>query len=274
MVIDFHTHILPDKVYQRAYDAMRHAILQQTGKMGVTYASGNYDGLKKSMKENGIDYSVVLPVVTKPNQTESIIHFAEEVNRHSDETGIISFAGIFPGQEGWEGYLEDIKAKGFKGIKIHPEYQSVYVDSPEGIALFQKCEELELYCTLHAGNDIGLDPPVHSMPEMLNHVLDYVSGKYIIAAHLGGWKAWDDVEQYLVGSQIYLDTAFTCTYIEKEQYKRIIQNHGSEKILLASDSPWENPATSLAGVKALGLSQEEEENIVWKNGAQILGLDI
>ena len=272
MIIDFHTHILPDKIYERAYAAMCNAVLTHSGEPGVLYAPGNFDGLKSSMEENKIDYSVVLPVVTKPAQTPSIISFAEEVNKHSAETGIISFAGVFPGQEGWEGYLEEIKEKGFKGIKIHPEYQWVYIDSPEGIALFKKCEELELYCTLHAGNDIGIDPPVHSMPEAMNNVLDHIDGKYVIAAHLGGWKAWDDVEKYLVGSNIYLDTAFTYKYIEAEQYKRIIQNHGSEKILMASDSPWENPRDSYNGLKALGLSDEEMENITYRNGAKILGL--
>lgn len=57
---------------------------------------------------------------------------------------------------------------------------------------------------------------------------------------MGGWKLWDDVEKYLVGTPIYFDTAFTLNFITDEQLLRIIKNHGSEKILHATDSPWES----------------------------------
>ena len=77
----------------------------------------------------------------------------------------------------------DIKEKGLKGIKLHPEYQQFYIDSKESIQILKKCEELDLITVLHSGKDIGIDPPVHCTPERLSHVLDYVKGDKIVAAH-------------------------------------------------------------------------------------------
>lgn len=284
MIIDFHTHIFPEKIADRALQGLRKAIETQTGEMGVTFADGTYDGLKNAMVQDHVDLSVVLPVCTKPSQIQSVLDYAEHLNSLEENNlehfgkskeyapKVLSFAGIFPGQEHWKDYLREIKDRGFKGIKIHPEYQQVYIDSPEGIALFKECEALELYCTYHAGNDIGIAPPVHSTPEQMSHVLQEVSGKYIIAAHLGGWKSWDEVEEYLVGTNVYLDTAFVCNYIKPEQYERIIKTHGADKILFATDSPWELPGRTLEGLQALHLTEEEMNLILSGNAMRILGL--
>ncbi len=49
---------------------------------------------------------------------------------------------------------------------------------------------------LHAGTDIGLPPPVHCTPERLARLLDATPGLTVIAAHMGGYACWDDVEKY------------------------------------------------------------------------------
>ena len=92
----------------------------------------------------------------------------------------------------------------------------------------------------------------------------------IVAAHLGGWKLWDDVEKYLVGTPIYFDTAFTLNFITDEQLLRIIKNHGSEKILHATDSPWEKQGQMAKHLSALPLSEEDCNNIFYKNAKKLL----
>ena len=95
-------------------------------------------------------------------------------------------------------------------------------------------------------------------------------GDKIVAAHLGGWKLWDDVEKYLVGTPIYFDTAFTLNFITDEQLLRIIKNHGSEKILHATDSPWEKQGRMAKHLSALPLSEEDCNNIFYKNAKKLL----
>lgn len=266
MLIDFHSHIFPDKIAERTLDVLKAGVLKCEHVEAVSHFDGTKAGLLDAMSNCGVDISVALPIATKPTQTESINTFAKGVT----DTKIISFASLHPDNEDVCRILENIKEAGFCGIKLHPEFQSFYVDSPECINILKKAEELELYTVFHAGSDIGLPPPVHSTPLHFKNALDYVSGKYIIAAHLGGWRMWDDVEKYMVGTEILFDTAFIKDYICPQQAKRIIKNHGSEKVLFGSDNPWENPADTFNFLKSLDLSTQELDNITYKNALKIL----
>lgn len=267
MIIDFHTHIFPDKIAERAIKTLEKNILELQGKAQYAQIPATLDALKKSMAKNGVDISVVLPIATSVTQYASINKFAALINGRD---GVYSFGSLHPMQENWEETLYDIKEKGLLGIKLHPEYQNFYIDSPEAIRLLKKCEELDLIVVLHAGNDVGAPPPAHCLPDRLSGVLDHVSGEKIVAAHMGGWRAWDDVERYLVKTPIYLDTAYSLRDISAEQMLRIIKNHGSDKILFATDSPWENQGFTVEGIRSLGLSETELSDIFYKNAKKLL----
>lgn len=268
MLIDFHTHIFPKKIASGALDVLKAGVLNQENKVATSFYDGTKDGLISTMQESGVDISVTLPIATKPSQTDSINSYARSASCEK----IISFASLHPANENTDGILESIKDAGFIGIKLHPEFQQCYVDSPEIIKILKKAEELKLYTVFHAGSDIGLPPPVHSTPIHLKKAIEYVSGKYIIAAHLGGWRMWDDVEKHLVGTPVLFDTAFIKDHISKEQARRIIKNHGSSKILFGSDGPWESPKDTLAFLHSLDLNESEFEDITYKNAKLILNL--
>lgn len=266
MIIDFHTHIFPDIIAARVIETLENSINDKKA-AGKAVIPATLDALKKSMTENGIDYSVVLPIATNVRQSKSINEFAMTVN---SVEGLFSFGSLHPMQNDWESVLYEIKEKGLLGIKLHPEYQQFFIDSRESIRILKKCEELDLLTVLHAGADISFNPPVHCMPENLSHVLEYVKGDKIIAGHLGGWSVWDDVETYLVGTELYFDTAYTVDCINHDQLVRIIRNHGSEKILHATDSPWEKQGHAVQIINSLPLSQEEKDNIFYKNAKKLL----
>ena len=74
MIIDFHTHIFPDKIASRSIKHLENA-------SGITAATdGTLNGLLSSMDKNEVDLSVIMPVVTKPTQFESVNTFAAEIN--------------------------------------------------------------------------------------------------------------------------------------------------------------------------------------------------
>ena len=266
MLIDFHSHIFPEKIAAKTLDVLKAGVLKYENKKAISYHDGTKDGLLFLMDRSGVDISVTLPIATKPSQTESINAFASSVK--SDK--IISFASLHPENDDTDSILEKIKYDGFIGIKLHPEFQMSYVDSPSVIRILKKAEEFRLYTVFHAGCDIGLPPPVHSMPIHFKNAMEYVSGRYIIAAHLGGWRMWDDVEKYLVGTPINFDTAFIKDYISPSQAKRIIKAHGSQKILFGSDAPWEDPKDTLDFLHSLDLNKHELDNITYLNAQKIL----
>jgi len=265
MVIDFHTHIFPDKI---AAKTIEH--LENVG--GITAATdGTLSGLLSSMERCGVDLSVILPVATKPSQFESIQNFAKSVNEQYPGK-LLSFGGIHPDCEDYKKELDTIKEMGFKGIKIHPDYQGVMIDDLRFMRIIEYASELGLIILTHAGIDIGLPDPVHCPPKKMRKVLDKIKPEKMVLAHLGGWSQWEEVYEHLAGEDVFLDTAFIYDYISKEQFLKILEKHGSDKILFATDSPWSDMTKGMEWMKGLSLPQSVEEDILSGNAKRLLGI--
>ena len=86
MIIDFHTHMFPDKIAKGTIDFLAGVCKIKP------YTDGTYEGLKKETLSSGVDLSVALPIVTKPSQFETINTFAS----HYQERPVLSFGSIHP----------------------------------------------------------------------------------------------------------------------------------------------------------------------------------
>lgn len=263
MIVDFHTHIFPEKIAAATIEQLE----QKAGLKAAS--SGTLEGLFASMEHAQIDLSVIVPVVTAPRQFESINRFAAQINEQY-ENRVISFGGIHPDSGDYKGQLKTLKSMGFKGIKLHPDYQGVCFDDIRYERIISEASELDMTILVHAGIDIGLPNPVRCTPAMSAKVLKCTQSKKLVLAHLGGWKMWNEVEEFLVGTDAYFDTAFIHQFIEREQFIRIVNTHGSEKILFATDSPWSDQKEAASWVQACGFSDEAKENIFYKNALKLL----
>ena len=207
MIIDFHTHAFPDRIYERTIEILESNVVKYSQKIHKAAGSGNIDGLKTDMDKYGIDISVVLPIATSPKQTESIIAFADSVNACNDK--IISFASLHPMNESPEDIVKKIAEMGFSGIKLHPDYQDFYIDSPESIRILKECEKCGLTVILHPGHDHGCAPPRHCTPKRLSNLLGVLSCNNIVCAHMGGWEMWDEAMEFVIGKPFMIDTSFS-----------------------------------------------------------------
>ncbi len=268
MIIDFHTHIFPDNLAQRAIDALEKGIKNASD---IDYKA-EHNAAKKdllhSMDVCGIDISVTLPVATKPAQVQSINEFAQRINM---EKRLVSFAAFHPYMPDTDGELEKIAAAGFRGIKIHPESQELFIDSPEAVHIINKAYELGLLVVLHTGYDLGFPPPSHCSPKRLKSALEFFDGSNVIAAHFGGFRMWEDVYKYLAGENIYLDTSLTVRDIDKELFLAICEKHTAGKILYGSDSPWEKQNTAYEYMKAWNVP--DMDRICYKNAQKLLNIN-
>ena len=276
MIIDVHTHIFPEKIAKRAIESLEQIADEGAGRNGALKArtDGTLDGLKRSMRENGIDYSVVLPVATKPSQFESINAYAAEIN---GKDGIISFGGIHPECDNVFEKLSHIKSLGLRGVKVHPDYQQCYVDDPKYLEIVEGCIKLGLYITFHAGWDIGYPKPMHCSPEAFRDTYAPLFEKYpsekehphVILAHLGGVTTPKRTLDALCGLPIYLDMAFTLENMETDDIVKIIRTHGADKILFATDSPWSDQGVCKQKFLSLPITHEEKELIAYKSAYSI-----
>ncbi len=274
MIIDTHTHVFPEKIAKRAIENLEHIADEGAGKKGALKArtDGTLDGLKKSMRENGIDYSVVLPVATKPSQFESINAYAAEIN---GKDGIISLGGIHPECENVYEKLSHIKSLGLRGVKVHPDYQQCYADDPKYLEIVECCIKLGLYIIFHAGWDIGYPEPMHCSPEAFRNAYaplfeNYPSEKthpHVILAHLGGVTTPKRTLDALCGLPIYLDMAFTLENMDENDIIKIIRSHGADKVLFATDSPWSDQGECKQKFLSLPLTDEEKKLIAYKNAS-------
>ncbi len=265
MVIDFHTHIFPDKIAEKTI-----AALEEKAKIKAS-TNGTLEGLLASMEQKGVDISVVLPVVTKPSQIESINMYAKSVCDNY-QGKLISFGGIHPDCENYKKELEHIKALGLKGIKIHPDYQQVMIDDVRYMNIIEYANELGLIIITHAGIDIGLPEIVHCPPDKMRKVLDKLKPEKMVVAHFGGWKQWEEVYEYLAGENVYLDTAFTFGFISQEVFMKIVQKHDDNKILFATDCPWSHPDKDIELLKYMPISDDIKEKIFSENAKKLLGI--
>lgn len=263
MIIDFHTHIFPDKIAAKSV-----ASLQSVS--GVQAATdGTLSGLLSSMDKSAVDMSVILPVVTKPSQFETINTFAKSVNEQYAGR-LLSFGGIHPDCEDYKKKLDFIKELGLPGIKLHPDYQGVMIDDIRYMNIIEYASELGLIILVHAGIDIGLPDPVHCPPDKMRKVLDIIKPEKMVLAHMGGWKQWEEVYEYLAGENVYFDTAFSFDYMEQEMFLKIWEKHDKKKVLFATDSPWSNAVTDIKAVRELPLTSQEIEDILSNNAKNLL----
>jgi len=267
MIIDFHTHIFPDELAFRALDKMSSAI----NHIYAMQSDGTLGGLLANMDAWGIDVSVVQPVITSPSQFHTINTWAQSIC--SDR--IVSFGAIYPHLDDLDACKRDIDfivQLGLKGLKFHPEFQEFIVDDALMLRVYDYALSNGLILLFHAGADPGFTPPFRSNPKRFAHIMQAMPGGTIIAAHLGGHAQWDDVEQYLVGTEIYLDTSMGFEFYPHAQFLRIVQNHGAQKILFGADSPWSNAASEIAILESLALDLEAKTAILGGNAQRILRL--
>ena len=268
MIIDFHTHVFPDKIAASTVSAL-------SINTGIpAYAPGTADGLLSALRDAGVAVGVNLPPLTKPTQFESVKKFAEELNRREyTDARIVSFAGAHPDMDDVEGKMRSLREAGFVGIKIHPDYQGTFIDDERYVRIFLSAKREGLYVLTHSGVDGAyLGQPVKCTPTGVLRLLDKIGGyDRIILAHLGANEMFSEVYNSLAGEDVYFDTAY-CLGRAGDMFVRILERHGEDKILFGSDSPWQSVKEQVDIIRGYSLGKEVEEKIFSKNAIKILGL--
>lgn len=272
MVIDFHTHVFPDKIAKKTV-----SYLQETAQIPA-YTDGTLNGLSASMEAGGIDCSVILPVITLDKQFDSITRFAHAVNEqyHNVTAGclpkFVSFGGIHPDSPDYKNQIRILAEYGLKGIKLHPDYQQTKFNDIRYKRIVEEAASRDLTIVVHAGIDVGYPSPVHCTPVMAAEVIHDVQPEKMVLAHYGGWKMWDEAEAMLAGEPVYLDTSYSRGFIRDEQFMRILNKHGSSRIVFATDSPWSEQKENREWIEGMPMTAGQKEQILYENARKLLGI--
>lgn len=268
MIIDFHTHIFPDHMAESTIEFLKN----QSAENGYPIndcCKATESGIISSMEKSEVDISVILPIATKPGHFESMNKFALKVNENNK---LISFGAIHPKDCDYKNRLRQIKEMGLKGIKLHPYFQDMAIDNPQFIKVVEEAVKNDLVVAIHSGLDSGFKT-VMSEPKTTLTLVKNVDCSKVVLAHMGGCMLWDGVEEYLVGENVNFDTSY-CLHVikDKKQFERIVKNHGADKIVFGSDTPWTDVKYGIDAINSLDFTEEEKEKIFVNNAKKLLGI--
>lgn len=269
MIIDFHTHAFPDRIAERT--------IAQLSKMAniSAYSDGTADGLFREMEKGNVDIAINLPVLTKPEQFDSVNAFAAEINQRFQgrERRIISFGAIHPACADIPSKMRWLRDNGFLGVKLHPDYQGTYIDDDGYVQILRAAADCGLVAVTHAGIDVGYkDQPVHCPPDRALKLIRKVPYSGLVLAHYGAADMPREVLSTIAGEDVYLDTAYILRFIGEDDFRRILDRHGEDRVLFASDSPWSSVREDVQILRSFHLGASAEEKILYQNAKRLLGL--
>ena len=274
MVIDVHVHTFPDDMAARALEKL----VAKADRAIAPVADGTVTGLLDQMRAHAIDYAVVCPIATRPAQFDGIL--AEALALRDGERGgeaarhLIPFASVHPADEARFAHLQQVAERGIRGIKIHPYYQPCVLDAPDMLEYFRCCRDLGLIVQCHCGFDIGFPFDPVCNPERIARVLYDVPGLRLIAAHLGGWRQWEESLVHLVGKDLYLDTSILAMNATEEAPQRVLREHPADRLLFATDWPWLSFGDGIDFVRSARLGAARERAVLGGNAAHLLGISV
>lgn len=259
-IIDAHAHIYPERIAQKATDAI-----------GVFYdikmemPAGTPEQLIEDGKRAGVSRYVVHSVATTAHQVRSINEFIKkEIDEHREFIGFMTLHQDLTEDEVASEVDWCIK-NGFKGVKLHPDFQKFYIDG-ENAQKFYKIIGNRLPILFHVG-DNRYD---YSEPERVVKMAKKYPEVNFIAAHFGGYRCWDKAEIYKGLKNVYFDTCSSLAFIDANRAGEIIKLLGAERFFFATDFPMWDAEKELSRFNEINLTKEEREMIFSKNIKKLL----
>ena len=123
------SHIYPDKIAAKAAKGI--------GKFyDITiHHDGSLTQMIVEEDKAGVSRMIAHSVATTPTQVAHINEFIMSA-RDTYPDRIIPFAALHPDTPDMENVLKGIVAAGFKGIKLHPDFQEFQLDEPRALRMF------------------------------------------------------------------------------------------------------------------------------------------
>jgi uncharacterized protein len=261
MIVDCHAHIFPDHVAERAMEVLAACY----GAAPVVLPTR--DNLLRHMDQCGVDRAVAVSVATRPAQVAGINAWLMGLGSER----LIPFGALHPHYEDIPDEVERLLEAGVRGIKLQPHFQAYDIVEPQFARMLEVVGD-RLVVLLHGGQELIPIEHVVPTPARVAALARQFPQVRFILAHLGASGMWDEVEQHLVGQDVWFDASYVFGFCPPEQILRIIRNHGPGRIVWGSDFPWQGQAVGLEGVRSLGLSEAETAGILGGNLLKLLGL--
>ncbi|MFD1858331.1 amidohydrolase [Aeromicrobium camelliae] len=261
MIIDAHAHVWPDKIAHAALAGNRLPGLQARG-------DGTVGGLMADMSASGVSLSCCLGIANQARHVDRVNEFVASL-RSPERFGF----GTVHVELSPEENLASLRRHGVTAVKIHPLFQNFALDDPRLWAIFEAFGS-EIAVITHVGEGGSPEANALSNPRMIRDIARQFPQLRLMACHFGGYKLFDDAREILSGVDVVLETSWppSLATLRPEVVRRLIRDHGAERIVFGSDWPMTSPAEEIAAIDALGLSDDEVKLVLGGTMARMLDL--
>lgn len=263
-IIDFHTHIFPDRIAGQAVERLA----EESGEYRPK-TDGTLKGLLASMDAAGINESIVANIATKPAQMLPIFDFC----RHIAGPRIHPLISVHPGNA-----MSDVNAlflraaeAGIRGVKLHPMYQGFFIDDRSMFPLYQLIEHFGFFVVFHTGFDIAFPGNTQADVERIRTIAKEFRELTIVTTHVGGWRQWDRAGILGKLANVYTETSMTLPEMGDEEFIRILSLFDEDRVLFGSDSPWTDQKEMLDRTRQLRIADSRKEKMLSLNARALLG---
>ncbi|WP_435742012.1 amidohydrolase family protein [Nocardioides sp. SYSU DS0663] len=262
MIIDAHTHVWPDKI--------AHAALGANPVPGlVARGDGTVGGLMDDMARSQVALSCCLGIANEARHVDRVNEFvADLVDERRFGFGTVHV------DLSVEENLASLRRHGVTAVKIHPLFQNYALNHPRLWEIFEAFGS-EFAVITHVGEGGDAYRNSLSSPRMIRDIAAQFPDLRLMACHFGGYKILDDAEEMLAGADVVLETSWppTLKTLRPERVRRLIRNHGAERIVFGSDWPMTSPQEEIEAIQGLGLTDDETKSVLGGTLARVLAID-
>ena len=264
MYIDIHTHAFHPKIAHKAVDHLNNFY-------SITCSGdGTIANLLEREQQAGLEKCVVLCAATAQAQVIPANNYAISLQKEHPEQ-VIAFGTVHPAYENWEKELGRIKAAGIRGIKLHPDFQSFWLDDPRLLPIFETAQK-DFVFEIHIGDKTTPDKNP-SCPYKLASIMRQFPDMRVIAAHFGGYRMWSHALEVFSGStfeNLWFDTSSTTPFATPELAHKLLNTFPRERILFGTDWPLYDPVEELQRLQTLGGLSDSEMEVIMSNASALL----
>ncbi len=277
-MIDFHVH-----PWTKDFMLKNEPIMQATKFFGVDSFPGSIKDLIRGMDEAGVEKSVILGQDTSHTKSPFFKNYTiknEQLKKLSDSypDRFVPFAGVDPNEGA--GALVKLRAAiedmGFKGLKLHPSANSVYINDERVYMLCEYCQDKGIPVLFHTGTTgLGNCEIKYSKPEYVDELAIQFPELKIIMAHFG-WP-WHEVAMAVAlrHKNVYLDISGWKPKYIPDSVIRYMNGPLADKFLFGTDYPMiRQKEWKMDFEKSLKLKLKDEviEKLLDSNARRVLGI--
>ena len=186
-----------------------------------------------------------------------------------------------------EDEVQNIYDLGFKGIKMHPQYQEFGIASPEAFRVYAKAEQLGLFISFHSGihwhrlresRVVLFDEVAWNFPRLefsLEHIGGYHFFREALAVMVNNQRSDYGQNVYAGWTTVRDNHGMTNWALTDEQLETVILQTGECSSIFGLDFPYcgeDDIKYDLERIDRLNISNECKKNILGKTLEKVLNI--